>query len=65
MTVTEAEKSYEVAVPFGGYSVDKMKRAAFVDEINNCLILLQDDELKETLKEYLTKRIKEFDERYN
>jgi len=63
--MTEVERSYQVAEPFGGYSVDKMKRAAFVDEINNCLILLDDENIKEVIKEYLNKRIKEFDERYN
>lgn len=63
--MTELEQSYLKAIPFGGYSIDRLKRAAFVDEINNCLILLQDEELKETLKKYLTQRIKDFDERYN
>lgn len=64
--MTEVKLCVQVAEPFGGYSIDRMKRSAFVDEINNCLILLDDDDkFKSVIKEYLNKRIKEFDDRYN
>ena len=49
------------------YSVDTLKRAAFVDELNNVLKVLEvekpdkiDADLKAVM-EYLKKRLKEFD----
>jgi hypothetical protein len=47
------------------YSVDTMKKAAFVDELNNVLIKMSDnDPQKKWIVRYMEDRIKEIDERY-
>ena len=49
------------------YSVDYQRKAAFVDELNNCLKTLPLDQVTEEILmviEYLEKRIKEIDARY-
>jgi len=51
--------------PFSNYSIDKMKRELFSDELNNILILLDLNENTDIIKEYFKARIKQIDERYN
>jgi hypothetical protein len=49
------------------YSVDYLRKAAFVDELNNCLKTLPLEQMTEEIKlviQYLEKRIKEIDARY-
>jgi len=47
------------------YSVDTLKKAAFVDELNNVLISMSDnDPQKRWIISYLNERIKEIDARY-
>lgn len=47
------------------YSVDMLKKAAFVDELNNFLKLLPlDDHTNDLIIKYFEKRIKEIDSAY-
>lgn len=47
------------------YSVDTLKKAAFVDELNNVLIMMDDnDPQKRWVVEYIKSRLKEIDARY-
>jgi hypothetical protein len=47
------------------YSVDTLKKAAFVDELNNVLINISDnDPQKMWVVQYMKDRIKEIDTRY-
>jgi hypothetical protein len=49
------------------YSIDYLKRAAFVDELNNCLKVLEEDDVTPEVvdvMQYLEKRIKEIDQKY-
>jgi len=47
------------------YSVDTLKKAAFVDELNNVLISMSDnDPQKRWIMKYIQDRIKEIDARY-
>jgi len=47
------------------YSVDTLKKAAFVDELNNVLISMSDnDPQKRWIVQYIKDRIKEIDARY-
>ena len=47
------------------YSVDTLKKAAFVDELNNVLIMMDDsDPQKVWVVEYIKARLKEIDARY-
>lgn len=43
------------------YSVNALKKAAFVDEIKNYLEIQEEDPVVEVVKKYLEKRIKELD----
>ena len=50
------------------YSVDYLKRAAFVDELNNCLKVLNEDDITPEIQDvmrYLEGRVKEIDKKYN
>ena len=52
--------------PFN-YSVDYLKRAAFVDELNNCLKVLGGDDITPEIQDvikYLESRVKEIDNKY-
>ena len=46
------------------YSVDYMKRAAFVDELNNVLIHCENSIAKDLITEYFKIRISDIDRRY-
>ena len=46
------------------YSVDYMKRAAFVDELNNVLIYAEKSVAKDIIVEYLKIRIDDITKRY-
>lgn len=49
------------------YSVDYLKRAAFVDELNNCLKVLNEDDITPEIQDvmrYLEGRVKEIDKKY-
>jgi hypothetical protein len=47
------------------YSIDTLRKAAFVDELNNVLIMMDDsDPQKVWVVEYIKARIKEIDARY-
>jgi len=47
------------------YSIDTLKKAAFVDELNNVLISMSDnDPQKRWVVQYIQDRIKEIDARY-
>ena len=49
------------------YSVDYLKRAAFVDELNNCLKVLDEDDITPEIRDvmhYLEHRVKEIDKKY-
>jgi hypothetical protein len=47
------------------YSIDTLRKAAFVDELNNVLILMDDnDPQKKWVVRYMEDRIKEIDARY-
>lgn len=49
------------------YSVDYLKRAAFVDELNNCLKVLNEDDITPEIQDviyYLETRVKEIDNKY-
>ena len=54
--------------PFGtnthNYSVDFLKKAAFVDELNNVLIHVEKTVAKDIIVEYLKIRIAEIDKKY-
>jgi hypothetical protein len=47
------------------YSIDTLRKAAFVDELNNVLILMDDnDPQKVWVVKYIKARLKEIDARY-
>ena len=47
------------------YSVDTLKKAAFIDELNNVLISMsENDPQKKWVVQYMKDRIKEIDARY-
>lgn len=49
------------------YSVDYLKRAAFVDELNNCLKVLNEEYVTQEILDvmrYLETRVKEIDKKY-
>jgi hypothetical protein len=46
------------------YSVDSLKRAAFIDELNNYLLILKPLPEIQVVIDYLRKRIKEIDDKY-
>ena len=46
------------------YSVDFMKKAAFVDEMNNVLIHCEQSVAKDIIVEYLKIRVDEINQRY-
>lgn len=46
------------------YSVDQLRKAAFVDELNNVVIFYEDTVAKDIIKEYLKLRIDEITKRY-
>jgi hypothetical protein len=49
------------------YSVDYLKRAAFVDELNNYLKVLDEDDVTPEIQDvmrYLESRVKEIDKKY-
>ena len=46
------------------YSVDQLKKAAFVDELNNVVIHYQDSVAKNIIIEYIKLRIEEINKRY-
>ena len=46
------------------YSVDSMKKAAFVDEINNVLIHCENSVAKDIISEYFKIRVDEITKRY-
>ena len=47
------------------YSIDTLRKAAFVDELNNVLIFMDDnDPQKVWVVEYIKARLKEIDARY-
>ena len=43
------------------YSVNALKKAAFVDEIRNYINIQQEDPILEVVKKYLEERIKQLD----
>jgi hypothetical protein len=46
------------------YSVDALKKAAFVDELNNVLIHAEKTVAKDIIVEYLNIRVNEINKRY-
>jgi uncharacterized membrane protein len=49
------------------YSIDYLKRAAFVDELNNYLKVLDEDDITPEIQDvihYLEHRVKEIDKKY-
>lgn len=46
------------------YSVDFMKKAAFVDELNNVMIHYENSVAKEIIVEYLKIRVEDINNRY-
>jgi hypothetical protein len=55
--------------PSHNYSIDNLKRAAFVDELNNHLKVLREQDMindnQKIVLQYLEERVKEIDKKYN
>lgn len=70
MSVKETDSDFSVSITrrYGtetyNYSVDMLRKAAFVDEINNIMVYYENSVAKDIIMEYLKIRIDEITVRY-
>lgn len=70
MSVKETDSDFLVSTikPYGtntyNYSVDMIRKAAFIDEINNVMVYFEKSVAKDIIVEYLKIRIEEITTRY-